>query len=48
MLLLRAETDADFYQELKTRCALLGRLFRPEREREAWAKLIKEVTRIKR
>ncbi len=46
-LMYRAETDEDFYQELKTRCALLARQFRPETERRAWEKLIKEVSRIK-
>ena len=46
-LMYRAETDEDFYQELKTRCALLARQFRPEAERRAWEKLIKEVSRIK-
>ena len=47
-LMYRAETDEDFYQELKTRCALLARVFRPETERLAWEKLIKEVAKIKR
>ena len=47
-LLLRAETDEDFYQELKTRAALLARNFRPEKEVKDWEKLIREVTRIKR
>ncbi len=46
-LMYRTETDEDFYQELKTRCALLARQFRPEAERRAWEKLIKEVSRIK-
>lgn len=47
-LMYRAEADEDFYQELKTRCALLARVFRPETERLAWEKLIKEVAKIKR
>ena len=47
-LMYQAETDADFYQELKTRCALLARQFRPEQEERAWEKLIKEVTKLKR
>lgn len=47
-LMIRAETDGDFYQELKTRCALLARYFRPEKERKAWEKLIKEVTKVKK
>jgi len=46
-MMYKAETDEDFYQELKTRCALLARQFRPETERRAWEKLIKEVSRIK-
>lgn len=47
-LMYKAETDPDFYQALKTRSALLARLFRPEKERAAWSKLIKETTRIKK
>ena len=47
-LMRRAEIDEDFYQELKTRCALLARHFRPEKEVKAWDKLIKEVCRIKK
>ena len=47
-LMIRAETDPVFYQELKTKCALLARLFRPERERTAWKKLIKELSKVKR
>lgn len=47
-LMLRVEQDEDFFQELKTRCALLARQFRPETEEEAWRKLVKEVERIKR
>lgn len=47
-LMSRSETDEDFYQELKTRCALLARQFRPERERKAWEKLIREILRIKK
>ncbi len=47
-LMYRAETDEDFYQHLKTHCALLARLFRPEKEIKAWEKLIREISRIKR
>jgi len=47
-LMVRAETDTDFYQELETRCALLARNFRPEKERKSWEKLIREVSRIKK
>jgi len=42
-LMSRAEIDEDFYQELKTRCALLARYFRPEKEKKAWDKLIREL-----
>jgi len=47
-LMYRAETDPDFYQALKTRCALLARQFRPEQEEKAWAQLIKEVAKARR
>ncbi len=47
-LMHQAEADEDFYQELKTRCALLARHFRPEDEQRAWDELIREVTRIKK
>jgi len=47
-LMFQAETDEDFYQELRTRCALLARHFRPEKEKKAWDKLIRETTRIKK
>lgn len=47
-LMSRAEADPGFYQELKTRCALLARLFLPERELNTWKKLIKEITKTKR
>jgi putative glycosyltransferase (TIGR04348 family) len=42
-LLAQAERDACFYQELKTRCALLARLFLPEREQAEWRKLLAEL-----
>ncbi len=47
-LMYNVETDEDLYQELKTRCALLARQFRPEAEQQSWDKLIREVTRIKK
>ena len=47
-LLGQAENDRYFYQELKTSCALLARLFRPEREHSSWEKLIRELTKPKR
>lgn len=42
-LLAEAESDPCFYQELKTRCALLARLFLPEREQAEWRKLLAEL-----
>ena len=39
-LLLRAESDAPFYRDLRSRCAALAKLFRPARERTAWRRLI--------
>jgi putative glycosyltransferase (TIGR04348 family) len=44
-LLLRAERDAAFYQELARRCASLRPLFDPAREQEAWARLLEELAR---
>ncbi|HUJ23758.1 MAG TPA: selenoneine biosynthesis selenosugar synthase SenB [Bryobacteraceae bacterium] len=43
-LLLRAETDAGFYGELRSACARCFPLFRPERERTAWRSLLNEVS----
>ena len=43
-LLLRAETDAAFYRDLVSRCAKLSPLFRPARERNAWRRLLSEVS----
>lgn len=42
-LLLRAETDAAFYQDLRARCARLAPLFDPQRERFAWDALLAEL-----
>ena len=39
-LLLRAESDAHFYHNLRSRCAALAKLFHPSRERTAWRSLI--------
>ncbi len=47
-LMKRVEEDEDFFQELKTRCALLARCFRPEKEEQAWRDLLKEVSTIER
>jgi len=42
-LLLRAETDADFYQTLRERCARRRPLFEPARERHSWQQLLSEL-----
>ena len=41
-LLRRAETDARFYQALKRHCARVSYLVRPQRERDAWRRLLGE------
>lgn len=43
-LLSRAESDAAFYAGLRTWCARLAPLFDPDRERQAWKRLLQEVT----
>ena len=42
-LLLRAEIDPGFYRELQSRCARVSSLFRPDRERSTWRKLLNEL-----
>ena len=42
-LLLRAETDPEFYRSLKSWCARLKRLVDPARERRAWINLLAEL-----
>lgn len=42
-LLLRAEADPAFSAELEARCAARRTLFTPERERDAWASLLREL-----
>jgi putative glycosyltransferase (TIGR04348 family) len=42
-LLLRAETDADFYNNLRDRCDRLRPLFEPARERQSWQELLGEL-----
>jgi putative glycosyltransferase (TIGR04348 family) len=42
-LLLRAETDADFYKSLRDRCDRLSPLFEPARERQSWQDLLQEL-----
>jgi len=41
-LLQRAERDASFLSTLRDRCGQLASLFHPQRERDAWAKLLAE------
>lgn len=41
-LLLRAETDREFYRTLQSHAARLSPLFNPTRERAAWRKLLAE------
>ncbi len=43
-LLDRTETDAGFYAMLKAWCAGLAPLFDPARERESWARLLRDVS----
>jgi hypothetical protein len=43
-LIGRAESDEDFYQELKTACAKVASLFSPETEQKAWQKMLDELT----
>lgn len=43
-LLLRCEREPAFLGELARRCAALAPLFTPEREREAWAALLAEIS----
>jgi len=42
-VLYRAETDDDFYETLRARCDARRYLVLPEREKEAWGNLVKEV-----
>jgi putative glycosyltransferase (TIGR04348 family) len=44
-LLVRAETDPEFYAELQERVTGLRHLVDPARERQAWAELLAEVAR---
>jgi len=43
-LLRRAETDERFLQGLRRRCERLQPLVKPEREREAWRRLLEEFS----
>ena len=42
-LLLRCETEADFYQGLKAECTRVAAVVQPRREKGAWEKLLKKV-----
>ena len=42
-LLVRAELDRGFHNDLRSRCAQLSKLFSPAREREAWRRLLQEI-----
>jgi len=42
-LLLRSEKESPFLRTLRRDCAKLAPRFRPQREREAWARLLREV-----
>lgn len=44
-LLLRAETDARFLKSLRQHCAKLAPMFKPSREKAAWASLLRELFR---
>jgi putative glycosyltransferase (TIGR04348 family) len=43
-LLLKAELDSNFYQELKNGCAKVTYLVEPEREEKSWDDLLKELS----
>ena len=42
-LLIRVETDAGFYEALKTWCEQLKPIFDPERERQNWKRLLQDL-----
>jgi putative glycosyltransferase (TIGR04348 family) len=42
-LLLKAETDADFYRSLKRQCAAVAKLVEPKRELAEWNRLLREL-----
>jgi len=43
-LLIKAEIDPIFYQELKNNCAKVAHLVNPDREQKCWQDLLKELT----
>ena len=46
-LLLKAETDGEFYRRLQRHCARLEKLVQPQRELEAWRRLLAGIERQK-
>ena len=42
-LLIRVETDAAFYDALKTWCERLKPIVDPDRERQSWKRLLQEL-----
>jgi len=42
-LMRRAETDEEFLEDLRRRCAAKAHLVQPERERESWQRLLAEL-----
>jgi len=42
-LLLRAETEVEFYQKLKAECTRIASVVQPQREQRAWANLLKKI-----
>ncbi len=47
-LLLRAESDHEFYRQLQSCCVRLKRLADPARERESWRDLLAEIGELRR
>jgi glycosyltransferase involved in cell wall biosynthesis len=42
-LLLRAESNVEFYRSLKRHCARVAKWVQPKREIEAWRRLLREI-----
>jgi putative glycosyltransferase (TIGR04348 family) len=42
-LLLKAESDQKFYRKLQDQCASFAKLVRPQREIDAWRRLLREI-----
>ncbi len=43
-LMLRCESNVEFYASLRDHCGRIAPLFEPRRERNAWRKLICQLT----